>query len=345
MEKHHIPPRSKPPSQSSRVFIALFICSLVILNGCSPNDRIAEADKDEETAIARVGDTVLYGNELKDHIDGKHDETSRGPDSAAVKRQLDAMVTEEVLFQEAVRREIPNDPEVKARVRQLVIQILLEKEISEKSWSREIGEPELQAYYDSKQRDFNSPEQIRLADIFIAVPLGADLAEKAALRQRAELALSQAIAGQKSRTGFADLIDTYSDSPKHYSRGDTGFFDHEGSPHDIDPIMAQAGFSLGHRGSIYPEVIEASDGYHVIMKTGQKAPSHTSFDQVRAQLEQQLRREEIQTKRLEFIAQLHEKAKIDIDEKVFAEVCRELDSGYARVADGNPYTGPRSHGQ
>ena len=113
-----------------------------------------------------------------------------------LKKRLDDMVLGEVFYQEALRQKLDQKPEVQQSIRQLLTQKLLEQ-VEGKAWSREVTEAEVKAYYDQHAGEYNRPEQVRIADIYIAIPAQASGMEKDALKKKAEAALTEAQASEK----------------------------------------------------------------------------------------------------------------------------------------------------
>jgi hypothetical protein len=325
---------------STFYFITFLVCTGLVVTGCSKNDETAPKESTEPPVVAQIGDSSISAPEFKSYLSEKMPAYKAVPDEADVKKRLESMVVEEVLYQEGLRLGLNDDPLIRQRIRQMIVQKLLEEQVNQKAWKREITADELRQYYDRQQHKFNRPELVRLADIFIAVPPDASPTDKDALKQKAQQILAEAIDSQKKRSGFGLLIRKYSDTPEKYRRGDTGFIDRKGNPNGIDPNLAAAGFELARNGSIHERVIETSDGYHVIMRIGKRSAMHTPFEKVSKQLEQQLRREEVQKRRKAYIANLKNKADIRLEDQLIADIAKEVQTQYGGLAQGNKPAGP-----
>jgi len=127
------------------------------------------------------------------------------------------------------------------------------------------------------------------------------------------------------------LIQKYSDLPETYSKGDTGFFSVEGKPGQIDPGIMTAAFALENIGDISNAVIEADDGYHILMQNGKRAAYNRPFDQAEKELKRRIINAEVQKRRDEFILELKAKANININEKAVAQIEEKIKSERKRT--------------
>jgi len=298
--------------------------------GCAKKEEAdknaSKAEAQKSPTVARVGSTPITVADFKLSLAAvpgasRHDMTREELD-----RRLDEMITEEVLYQEALREKLDQDPEMRRRITQMLTQKLLDDHLKKEVWGKEVGEAEIQAYYKQHFEEFNRPEQVRVADVYIAVPLDATEQKRGELKKRAEAALAEALKTKEQRSGFGTVIATYSDSHEKYRKGDTGFFDVEGKPVGIDRQLAQAAFKIERVGSISERVIETADGYHIIMLTGKRAAVQRPLDGVRNELKQRIQREAAGKERQAYIESLKQKAGIQIQTEPFNAVLRELKS-------------------
>ncbi len=306
-----------------RTFI-IVVALMIAFFGCSKTETATENGKNKGPVIAEVGDGTINADDFRAYLSDRPMSPRKRVSKEALEKRLDEMVIEEVLYQEALRLKLDQDPEVRKSIRQMLTQNLMEKQINQKVWEREITDSEYQAYYDKQGTKFNRPEQVRLADIFIAVPPDAGAEKKAELKQKAETVLAEALEGKNKRSGFGPLIRKYSDTPENYRKGDTGFIDKEGKPVGIDKRLAEAAFKLEKNGRISDQVIETTDGYHVVMRIGKQAAFHKPLKSVKNQIKQEIKREELKKTRQAYIEGLKDKSGIRIDESVMAQVEKEM---------------------
>jgi peptidyl-prolyl cis-trans isomerase C len=317
----------------------VLVLSLVLTFGCSRENggsATGARDRDGSPVVARVGDGSITGSDLKSYWSDKPMSNRQRLSKEALEALLDERVVEEVLYREALRQGLDQDQEIRRDIRQMLIGRFMHEHMNREVWSKEIEEAELQEYYDEHRSEFNRPEQVRIADIFIAVPPDATDVERSEAKDRAEGILAEALESRGKRSGFGMLVREHSDTPQKYRKGDTGFFDEEGMPLGIPGELVEAAFALERVGSVAERVIEAADGYHVIMLTGRRSSVHIPLEKVRRKLEQRMRREAAEKARKALIDGLKARAEIRVDDQVLTSLLEDLNS---EVPAAQPYSG------
>lgn len=312
----------------------LFACSN---DGPAPTGVALLADPQE--SIATVGAGNLSVAEVKDYLLSRPVSAGQRVTGDAVEKRVDEMVTAEVLFQEALRLELDQQPEIRRNIRHMLAQKLLLEKIDQPVLSREISDQELREYFEQHRLDFTRPEQLRLADIFIAVDEGASEGEREQQSALADDILAQAIARKGERFGFSELVRSYSDKHPGYAIGDTGFFDMQGLPIGIDSALTRAAFSLGKNGEIFQQVIATPLGYHVIMRVGRRAAIEKEYTDVRYELEQQIRHDELASRRRAYVDEIRKKADVHIDVAQVTRLGNELQAATVQAVGKAPATG------
>ena len=183
-----------------------------------------------------------------------------------------------------------------------------------------------------------------MADIYIAVPPDASDEQRSELKKKAEKVLTEALNTRKQRAGFGKLIKKYSDTPEKYKKGDTGYFDKEGNPIGLSAQIVEASFKLEKGGSITEHVIEAQDGYHVIMRTANRSAIERPLSGVSNQIKQRIRREGLKKEREAYINGLKEKQEISIDRKTVGEIAIRMMKPEKQPALQKPDTQTSRHG-
>jgi peptidyl-prolyl cis-trans isomerase C len=301
----------------------------MVVAGCAKEEtaekKAAEAPAKEAAAVvAKVGDRAITTEDFKSYLASRPVSRYAGTVNKEVESRLDARITEELLYREALRLKMDQDPELNHRIRQMLTQKLIDEQVNRKEWNREVGETELNAYYEKHRDEFNRPAQVRLADIFVAVPPGASKKDKDEKRKKAQQALSEALKIKGQRAGFGALMNKYSDTPQAHRRGDTGFIDAEGQPVGVDKKLAQAGFSLEQMGSVYSKLVETADGFHVIMLTGKRPAIDRPQASVENQIKQRILRDGISEARQAYVDSLKKGTEIQINAEVLAGIAGEV---------------------
>ncbi len=224
---------------------------------------------------------------------------AHGLDNAMVREKaLERLIEQELLYDLAMREEIPGlDEEVERRFQAFVERVGGKEEFERKaaprrlderrvrriisrelanSWYVEnvigrdvtVTEEEARAYYEAnKSEKYDHPEKRKIYQILAAASRGkeAALARLEEVRRRYE-----------KGEGFGPLAREFSDEPA--SRLQQGFIGYR-TRDDLPPQVAEACFSA-KPGELTP-VVETKFGYHLFLVTEIVPPEHRSFEEVR----------------------------------------------------------------
>lgn len=152
-----------------------------------------------------------------------------------------------------------------------------------------LNEADLRSYYDQNATRLSGKEERRASHILIAVPKGAPAADKDKARAKAQELLAQV---RKNPDSFADVAKKESQDPGSAAQGgDLDFF----ARGAMVKAFEDAAFALKNKGDI-SDVVESDFGFHIIRLTDVKSEKPRSFEEMRPELEAQLRREQGQKK-------------------------------------------------
>ncbi|NOY62718.1 MAG: hypothetical protein GXP10_06100 [Gammaproteobacteria bacterium] len=141
----------------------------------------------------------------------------------------------------------------------------------------DVDESELRAMYEARTADYQTDEQRRASHILILVD---DDSEEEAAQSKAAEVLDKVRAGED----FAALAKLYSDDPGSAGKGgDIGFF----RKGDMDLAFEEAAYSMA-KGEV-SELVKSRYGYHIIRLTDIRGGSIKPFDEVRPELEREVR--------------------------------------------------------
>lgn len=151
-----------------------------------------------------------------------------------------------------------------------------------------INEADLKAYFEQNVAKTTGQEERRASHILIAAPASAPAAERAAAKAKAQQLLAQV---KKAPDSFAELARKNSqDKGSAVRGGDLDFFTRGAM---VKPFE-DAAFAM-KKGDI-SDVVESDFGYHIIRLTDIKVPRQRTFEEMRPQLEAELRRQQGQRK-------------------------------------------------
>jgi parvulin-like peptidyl-prolyl isomerase len=171
---------------------------------------------------------------------------------------LEDLIRYEIGVQEAEKKGMQNEPEVKERFRQEIYKALLEKALGEKVNAIRVTEAEMKKYYEK------NPD-LRTSHILIEFKPGATEEEKAMAKKRALEILADI---KKSKRDFAELAKLYSDDVVTKDRGGDLDFQNRVTlvPTYYDTALKQnVGELVGP--------IETRFGFHIIKVTGRRGYS------------------------------------------------------------------------
>jgi peptidyl-prolyl cis-trans isomerase D len=152
-----------------------------------------------------------------------------------------------------------------------------------------INEADLKSYYEQNAGRLGGQEERRASHILLAVPKGAPQADKDKVRAKAEELLAQV---KKNPDSFAEVARKNSQDPGSAAQG--GDLDFFGRGAMTKPFE-DAAFALQNKGDI-SGLVESEFGYHIIRLTEVKAPKQRSFEELKPELEAELKKQQAQKK-------------------------------------------------
>lgn len=250
------------------------------------------------------------------------------------KKALGRIIFEELLFQEARRRNIEISPQqVEIRINQgrqkFTSKAEFDRVISEQFgsegefrlrtkrallaealWNREVIQParvsesEAQLYYRQNRQKYMQPESVWLQTISFMYPEHASFAARDQAKARAEHVLTQARAGQ-SFESFGVLAEKFSSDDWRVMNGDHGWVHRGTLDHELEvAFQLKPGDISG--------IISSGNGFY-ILRVNANRPAHLiPFDDVKAEIKQLIRDERIRKKGEQLELRLKSMAKIEL---------------------------------
>lgn len=151
-----------------------------------------------------------------------------------------------------------------------------------------LNESDLKTYYEQNAQRLSGAEERRASHILLNAPKSAPAAEREAAKAKATQLLA---AVRKAPETFADLARKNSqDTGSAAKGGDLDFF----ARGAMVKAFEDAAFAL-KKGEI-SELVESDFGFHIIRLTDIKAPKQRSFEEMRPEIEAELKKQQIQKK-------------------------------------------------
>jgi peptidyl-prolyl cis-trans isomerase C len=212
------------------------------------------------------------------------------------------VINREVLYQEAKQKGLDKNKEIEMKVEDLrkamVIDALLEQALKGKS---EVSNNEIQKYYQENKARFTEPLEIKIRHIVV----NSESSLKEVLKRLAE-------------GGSFEKIASLNNVDKSRENGGNLGFIRRGQ---LAPTFAQfeeVAFSLQKRGDT-SEVVKTPLGYHIIQLLETQGTALKPFNAVKEKIRFFLQAKKKQEAYLEYIKEARSRAKIMINEKLWAE--------------------------
>ncbi len=146
-----------------------------------------------------------------------------------------------------------------------------------------VSEADARKYYDANAARYTTPEERRASHILVKADKDVPAAERAKAKAKAQALLEQA---RKDPAAFAELARKNSDDTGSAANG--GDLDFFGRGAMVKPFEdAVFGLQPGQLSG----VVESDFGYHIIKLTGVRGGERKPFDQVKGEIESELRKE------------------------------------------------------
>lgn len=270
------------------ILLSLFIVASIV-SGCAGK---------KSKPLAKVDGKVITVGEFENRL-SKLPPYYRSVAAQRKKDFLEDLVSEQLLYEEALRRGLDRDKEVKELLnearKKILVAKLVEVEVRKKS---PIGEDEVKAYYEAHKDEYVTPLRLRVSHILV------DTQEQA----------KEILQKLKEGADFAQLAKQYSKDPSKERGGDIGYF----SRGQLIPEFEDACFGL-EVGEI-SDVVKTQFGYHIIKLTERIESRARELSEVTKDIEKDLKGQAEREGFEQLIKTLRSKAHIKINENLLKEV-------------------------
>jgi peptidyl-prolyl cis-trans isomerase C len=212
------------------------------------------------------------------------------------------VITREVLYQEAKKKGLDGRKEIVAKVedfkRAMVMDALLNEELSGKA---EVTDQDIQRYYKENEDRFTEPREVKIRHILVT----------------SEPVLKEVLMKLSQGENFEKLASAYNVDKSREDGGSLGYIRRG----HLAPSFAQfeeMAFSLRKKGEV-SEVVKTPYGVHLIQLEDARGTVRQPIEQVREKIRFFLQAKKKQDAYLEYVQAARSKAKIVINEKLWAE--------------------------
>ncbi len=292
--------------------LSFAICYLLPIVGFAGLAKAAEAP-----AIARIGGTEIRSSELQAELatldDAQRAALAKNP--AMLNQAVRSLLVRQLVLKEALAKNWQNNAEL---VQQL--ERLREGAITE-SYLLSVTTPpagfpseaELKGAYEDNKAALIIPRQLRLSQIFIALPKNADKATAEKAQARAD-----SVSKKLKDTPFAELVKLHSDEKSGANEAEIGWI----AESLLQPAIREGAKDLAKGGVSQP--IRMDDGWHIVKVLESRDSRTATFEEVREQLRQRIRAERQRASSMEYVNALLKANPVSINE---LELVKLLQSG------------------
>ena len=257
-----------------------------------------------EPIVAKVGDQAITLNEFQ-----SASERYNNPPTDAL---LEKLIDEKALYQQALKQNLDQDPELQRAWQQLLIAKLREKELESQLASAQPTPEEIETYYKSHQQTYTEPVQRHIALIYFERPPNLRTEKKEELHQRAKDVRQQALeqSPDLNQKGFGALaVQNSHHRASRYKGGDIGWV--QATSKQWYPEVIETAFALETTGQI-SELIETEHGLFLLKLLETKEPHIKPLTDVQPMIRHQLLQEKQRTLETQFVQQARDAVKIKI---------------------------------
>lgn len=221
---------------------------------------------------------------------------------------LDRLVADKVLYQEALKKGLDQDP----KVQKVMVNTLLRNEVYSKVRNSDFGDEMLEAYFNEHKDEFIVPEKVQIKTILVRIT---DERPDAAARTEADRLRKMVMENPKDT--FKDVASKYSEGPYRRRGGDIGFVSKEGKP-GLDQALVDLAFTM--QVNAVSEPVKTGDGYNIVYVANKREKVERTFQQMKGSVLRKVKNDKLKSLYDEYVAQLKQTTKVQVNEAKLAAV-------------------------
>jgi peptidylprolyl isomerase len=266
--------------------------------------------------LARVGGTDVTVEEVRSYVEtlGPADQAALAKDPTLLSQTVRSYLARQAVLREALAKKYDQQPAVRAQIDRARDQALTELYLESVSRPPE-GYPsdvEIQAVYDTAKSAFEIPRQFRLAQLYVAVPKGADKAAEEKARKKVDELVKKL---KQKGSDFAALARTDSEDKQTATQGgEIGWLT------EAQMVPGIRTVATGLSKDAISEPTRLDDGWHVLKLLETKPPGTRTLSEVREAIADQLRQKRSRDLRQAFLAKLLDQNPPAINELALSKV-------------------------
>ncbi len=303
-----------------KLILASITSSLLLLSACKEgsDSGISDAFLTEGTTVLATVNEQPITKQAVDTVKDEFAKRSRQPMNIPDERWTDELVNRELLYQEAKKMGLYNNPDIRTKLALSARSIMSDAYVQDKMKDIQVADADIQKEYDSYAEKMKSPE-FKARHILV----------------KEEKTAKDIIAKLGKGADFSELAKKESTGPSGPKGGELGWF----VPKQMVPAFSEAVAKLTD-GNYTAEPVKTRFGYHVIIRDESREKQPPSLDKMKDSITQMIKQKKLQ----EHIQQLRETSKVVINKPEAAPAPADtpapVDPVAAPVAVPAPATAP-----
>ncbi len=270
-----------------RLFLSLALATLAVasVHAQTPPASPAPPAGSADPVIARIDGQAILRSELQATMRGLPAQAQGMPIETLYPMLLERVIDLRLIGNAARGSKLDEDPAVKKKIAEAADRVLQEAMLT-KAIETKVTEAALREKYKTYAATIPGQEEVNARHIL--------------LKTEAE---AKAVIVEIQKGGdFADVAKKRSIDPGAANGGDLGYFTRE----QMVPEFSEAAFNL-KKGEVTQAPVKSSFGWHVIRVEDKRTSGPPSFDEVKAELQEEMSRDVIQ----DILKDLRGKAKVE----------------------------------